>query len=392
MTPKRVTYSITSLMCAVLFVMVVLNKTAATANTAPAWSNFGTSTIAQAQGDQPVERTRKNIQVLKGLPESQLFLVMNFVATSLGVQCEYCHVKNPGKNPQTGLDNWVWESDDKPKKLMGRRMMKMVLDINGTTFSGENAVTCYTCHRGSTVIARVPPLPPHEPTRTEAAATLPTAEQILAKYIAAVGGAEAVAKFKTTVMKGTIERTQNRNAQLEVTLKDPGKYLVATTTPQDVATLGVNGDTVWIRSKATGARNLSGRGLEQSKHQATVYYSPIKVVDQAAQMKVLGTEKIGDRDTYVVAFALDPDRTRKLYFDTQTGLLLRELTTTRTLLAPLPEQVDFDDYRDVDGIKLPFTIRSSNASTFDTATRRFTEIKHNVAVHDDIFILTSTQQ
>jgi hypothetical protein len=93
----------------------------------------------------------------------------------------------------------------------------------------------------------------------------------------------------------------------------------------------------------------------------------------------------------VLALVIDPNRTTKFFFDTQTGLLLRELTTTRTILVPLPDQVDFEDYRDVDGIKLPFTIRTSDASVFSTTTRHFTEIKHNVAVDDNVFNQPATQ-
>src|ERR1051325_2631767 len=89
--------------------------------------------------DKPVEQVRKNIQVLKGLPDSQLFLVMNFVSDSLSVHCDYCHVKN-GTDPKTGNDNWVWESDDKPAKARGREMMKMVLDINKASFGGNLGV------------------------------------------------------------------------------------------------------------------------------------------------------------------------------------------------------------------------------------------------------------
>ena len=109
-------------------------------------------------------------------------------------------------------------------------------------------------------------------------------------------------------------------------------------------------------------------------------------------MRVVGTEKIGDRETYIVASRIDPNRTLRFYFDTQTGLLLRELFTTKTMLGPLPEQVDFEDYRDVGGVKLPFTIRSSDAAPFDNTTRRFTEIKPNVPADDSIFNLTATQQ
>ena len=72
----------------------------------------------QSTGDKPVEQVRKNIQVIKGLPNSQLFLLMNFVAGSLGVNCDHCHVKGE-KNPRTGEDTWLWERDDK-KERQGR--------------------------------------------------------------------------------------------------------------------------------------------------------------------------------------------------------------------------------------------------------------------------------
>src|SRR5215217_5586988 len=86
-------------------------------------------TASSQTPDKPVEQVRKNIQVIKGLPDSQLFLVMNFVSDSLGVHCDYCHVKGE-KNLQTGEDTWVWERDDKRTKLVGREMMRMVLELN----------------------------------------------------------------------------------------------------------------------------------------------------------------------------------------------------------------------------------------------------------------------
>ena len=383
MTAKSTTFSLTFLMCALVFGLLLMNRNTASASFA-----------VKAQGDKPVEQTRKNIQVLNGLPESQLFPLMNFVATSLGVKCDYCHVKE-GKNAQ-GEDNWIWDRDDKPKKLIGRRMMKMVLDINRANFDSETLVTCYTCHHGSTVPGRLPPLPPQDPIRT-ATATLPTAEQILDKYIAAVGGKDAATKFKTTVMKGTIERAEGRNADetlnkrerpLEITLKDADKALITWATAQGSTTAGLNAESGWIKTNA-GSRKLSGRDLESLKR-AAAYYRVIKVVAQPAQMKVLGTEKIGERETYVVGVVVDPNTTTKFFFDTQTGFLLRALTTTRTILVPLPDQVDFEDYRDVDGVKVPFTIRVSDAAPFSTSTRRFTEIRHNVAVDDNIFNLTAT--
>src|SRR5690349_12213892 len=228
-----------------------------------------------AQQEKTVEQTRKNIQVLKGLPESQLFPVMNFIGQSLGVHCDYCHVKN-GTDPKTGEDNWVWESDEKQKKLAARGMMKMVLDINKANFGGGQTVTCYSCHRGETGVAGVIPSPPRDfavAGTDKNQAALPTAEQILKKYIVAVGGEQMVAKVKTVVMKGTLERARGRNADrslniaqdaVEITLKGPDKYLVRMTTAQGVLLQCINGTVAWISSK-DGSRQLSADDLERVK-------------------------------------------------------------------------------------------------------------------------------
>lgn len=85
---------------------------------------------------------------------------MNFVATSLGEKCNFCHVEQ-GKDPKTGLTKWVWESDDKPEKQTARRMMQMVLSIkaNDKVDFRENEVTCYTCHRGQRQPVGLPSMP-----------------------------------------------------------------------------------------------------------------------------------------------------------------------------------------------------------------------------------------
>jgi len=75
----------------------------------------------------------------------------------------------------------------------------------------------------------------------------------------------------------------------------------------------------------------------------------------------------------------------RLYFDAQTGLLLRRITTTPTIVGLIPEQVDYDDYRDVGGLKLPFTIRVTAIDSYNNSTRKFTEIKLNVPVDETKF-------
>ena len=98
------------------------------------------STPAPQAGVQQVrtaEQQFKNIQVLKGFPANQLVQSMHVIESSLGVNCEYCHV------PQ------MFDKDDLKTKQTARKMISMVLDINKNTFGGQQVVTCYTCHRGS---------------------------------------------------------------------------------------------------------------------------------------------------------------------------------------------------------------------------------------------------
>jgi len=105
-------------------------------------------------------------------------------------------------------------------------------------------------------------------------------------------------------------------------------------------------------------------------------------------MRVSGIQRVGERDAYVVESTTDA-KTERYYFDTQTGLLLRKITLNKTMLMPFPEQVDFEDYREVDGVKMPFTIRYSGIDTYDSWVRTFTEIKRNVTVDDTLFVISS---
>src|SRR5712691_836661 len=148
--------------------------------------------------EKTVEQVQKNIKVLSGLPQSQLVPVMNFMSSSLGVRWTYCHVNKDGK--------WDFVTDEKPQKNTAREMIKMVLAVNKDTFRGNTEVSCYTCHRGRNNTASVPALPvpvvtprpvapetkPGETKPTDAA---PTADQILAKYLEALGGNAAIDKL-----------------------------------------------------------------------------------------------------------------------------------------------------------------------------------------------------
>ena len=348
------------------------------------------------QGTQ-AERTFKNLQVLKGLREAELYQTMNFMAVSLGENCTFCHVTN-GRDPKTNQINWVWESDDKPEKQTARRMLQMVLLINGSNKVdlGPNAVTCHTCHRGQRTPESLPSMPlaksGHEgllypaPIGPAAPRPRPSVDEIFARYIQAVG--PKAAETKTLFMKGTRAASQNRNWPNEITWSAPDKILSVMTLPQTTIRQAAAGDKGWVLN-GTKLQTLTAAQVATARRGLEDVFSAVKVT-LTPGMQVADTEKIDGRDVWVVVKST-PETTLKYYFDAETGLLRRRLAINHAAVLPIPEQIDFEDYRDVDGVKLPFTIRRSAIDTYDSWTRTFTEIKRNVSVDDALFVAPTPQ-
>lgn len=337
---------------------------------------------AQQQGDKPVEQTRKNIQVLKGMPDSQLIPTMQFISASLGVNCAFCHVV-----PE-------FEKDDKPEKATARQMMQMQFAINKNNraiFGDTGAITCYTCHRGQTNPQVMPKLPYTQQTGVAAGEAkpsnepLPTVEQVLAKYTQAIGGEAAFKKLTSRVMKGSQIGADGNAMPFETYQVAPDKLATIMTGKQGAMMTGYNGTIGWQKGPR-GQRQMSGGQLEAMKLAAD-FYSDLKLKESYPNLTVAGREKIGDRETYVLVSKPSATRTHKLYFDSQTGLLVRILDILHTMLAPVPTQQDFDDYREVDGVKMPFIIRLSPVQPQDAWTRKYAEIKHNVTVDEARFTM-----
>jgi len=342
------------------------------------------ASTAAAQQAGSAGAIRPNLRVLQALPEAQLFPLMNLLAESLGVRCDYCHVQTQPDLTKTpaNVGGWVWDSDDKPQKRIARDMMRMVIDLNTGRFQGRAGITCYTCHRGRTQPARLTTLPPalDSGALTPAPPVLPSADRIWTNYVNAVGQVDVPARGSGTVISGWDSRTEGRYGKVEIVLAGD-RYRATVSTPAGTSSQGIDGEVAWIATNDRVQR-LSGGDIARLRRIA-MRYRPVR--ERPDDLQVAGLERVRDRDTYVVTAKTDAITTLTLYFDVVSGLLRREVTTTETMLLPLQEQIDYDDYRDVNGVQFAFQVRTSEGATYGDVTRTFLQIRRNVAVQDALF-------
>lgn len=331
-------------------------------------------TAERAAGqEKTAEQAYRNIQILKGLPASQLPNVMAVMTGSLGVRCNHCHGQ-------------PFEKDDKPAKQTARRMIQMVFDLNKGNFGGRDAVTCYTCHRGQLKPVAAPAVGQNlwqksNPAGAKADAPLPTVDQVLDKYAQAIGGREALAKLTTRMMKGSRVGADGVLVPEEVYQKAPDKVLIVTVYPNITFRVGFNGLLGWARDSAGGSE--IGKEMLAELGREAKFYKDINLRELYSQMTIVGKATVGDRKAYVIEATPPTGGPEKLFFDIQTGLLIRRYMESKTVLGPSPFQTDYEDYQEVDGVKLPFTIRWSIPGR--VWGRKITEVKHNLPIEDAKF-------
>ena len=185
------------------------------------------------------------------------------------------------------------------------------------------------------------------------------------------------------MVRGTRDASQGRSWPFEATSKGPDKFLMVVQVPQfGAVSQAVNGTAGWV-SNPRVTRALSPSEFNDLRFAAGLF--DVIKFRPTATMRSVGRRKMGDRDFYVVVDRPSEGVSRRYFFDAQTGLLLRISTLTDTVLNPIPEQIDFEDYRDVDGARVPFVVRLSNIDTFNSYTRTITEVRRGVAVEDKLF-------
>lgn len=351
---------------------------------------------AQPGAQQTAGDKYMNVQVLKDIPADQLIPAMRYITAALGVECNYCHVPDH------------FDSDDKPHKLTARKMMTMMFAIDKDNFNGRREVTCYTCHRGASHPVGVPVLGEmasasamngtmgngmgmREPSQSSAngpgAQTAPavSVDAILAKYTDAIGGSTAIGKITSLDEKGTatMPARGGRQMQAEEVRKAPDKALLTTNLPNGrEVQRGYNGAVAWQAFPGRGAEELTWDDLVRAKQWAT-FIPGLTMKQDFVREQVVATDKIGDASAYRV-MAIRKGGGRVFFdFDAQSGLLLRVSQRIESPLGALPQNTDYSDYRDVNGVKLPFSVTVTQVQ--GPTIYKWDSIQANVPVEDSRF-------
>jgi photosynthetic reaction center cytochrome c subunit len=332
---------------------------------------------------QMAEEVFKNVQVLKGIPVDQFMDTMGFFAASLALNCTSCH----GVESASDAARFA---DDPPLKKTARKMILMVRAINKDNFGGAGLVTCYSCHRGGDRPKITPSLadqygiPPDEdpnefevPNKTAGA---PSADEVFEKYLRALGGSQQLAKVTSFAAKGTYEGydTDREKFPVEVFAKAPDQRVTIVHIRGGDKIATYDGRAGWILEPDTPAPliTLTDGDLDGARIEATLFF-PSQIKQSRMQWRV-GATMIGDTDVQVVE-GTDAGKTPiKLYFDKDSGLLIRMVRYTNTVVGPIPTQVDYSDYRGVAGVKMPFKWITTWVS--GQSTTQLEEVQSNVSI------------
>ncbi len=333
---------------------------------------------------QPMaEQVFTNVQVLKGIPVSEFMATMGFFAASVGLNCVYCHV------PES-LQDWKKFAEDVPRKRIARNMIAMVNTINKTSFGGRAVITCYSCHHGNERPKPIPSLaqqygtPEEDPNEIEVppqAVAGPSAEQLLDKFVAATGAARA--DHNSFAIRGTYEgyETYHQRVPFELWVKAPAQMASVVHTQNGDSTTVYNDSQGWIASPNNPVMLLpmaTGAESDGARFDAQLFF-PSGIRQALSQWRTgFPQTSVGEKDVQVIE-GIGPARTKvKLFFDVETGLLVRQLRYVNTVVGTNPYQIDYADYRDAGGVKLPhqWTVTWTNGQSI----WRVDEIRADAAI------------
>ena len=315
----------------------------------------------------------KNIKVLNDMPAEQMGKVMNLFSASLGVNCNFCHVSNDAD----------FEKDGKEEKEAAREMIKMTFGLNKNYFNNRPEISCNTCHQGHSH--------PQSAINLSAATAAeekakqpekkPTVEEILGKYETALGGKANLEKITSRQIKASRLEPDGKTSEPEEVLQKSDKFSVVTKYGDYLVTEGFDSKKAWKRGNKDEIV-LKADEAEQIKREAQLFANPnLKAI--YPKMDYRFVDKIEGHDVFLVLATTADNSRERLYFDAVTGLLVRRVASTPTVLGNFQYQVDYTDYKDFGGVKLPTSVRF--AVPHISWTRKVLEVKNNMPIDDAKF-------
>ncbi|HXJ03985.1 MAG TPA: photosynthetic reaction center cytochrome c subunit family protein [Candidatus Acidoferrum sp.] len=349
----------------------------------PCQDSAAQTALAASREDQAAETVFKNIQALKGMRAKDLQGAMSFIASSLNVDCDYCHRQDFSK-------------DVTKEKLRAREMIRMVRQINEEAFHGENKVNCFTCHQGHTDPVSLAPIapPPSRKTGAETAATekpaavpLPSVAEVLDHYVQALGGQAALDGVKSRMIRTEALNGENSESKSVLYQKAPGKVLFVWGSPTYSLWVGFNGKHAWAQDSEKSYWGILNTPQRNSIMRDSESYQGSRIKSQYSNARVKGIENIGEHATYVVSGTSPEGTSEEFFFDVQSGLLLRRHIEEQTIFGGFQIRADFDDYREMGGVKMPFVVRwASPGGAWGTKVSfKVVEVQQNEPIADEKF-------
>ncbi len=332
---------------------------------------------AANDAQKKAEDVFKNIKVLKGIPAVQFIPAMEFISSSLGVECSFCHVEDH------------FEKDDKKPKQTARAMMQMEIALNKNSFEGHREVTCYSCHHGSRNPTDTPDAGFTMESKTSAARSelpklavnLPTASRLIENYINALGGADAIERVSSRVEKGT-ETFRGQPIEIEIFTQAPDKQALVRHYPGGDSVTVFDGSAGWFSTPGRPAREIHGADLDTAKLDADLHY-PLNISRLCPELRVEYPEALGGREADILFCIREGEPPTKLFFDKQSSLLIRLVRYAESPLGRNPTQMEYADYRDVNGVQVAFHITQSQAGS--SSTIQLEQVQQNVAIDNSRF-------
>ena len=337
----------------------------------------------QAPAARPplAEDVFKNVQVLRGIPVNDFMGTMGIFSAALGMSCEDCH--------RSGDSSWANYAAESPRKQMARVMVTMMATINKQHFGGRQVITCFSCHRGADRPKATPNLatlygapPPEDPRDViEPSPGAPAADAVFDKYLTAVGGTPRAAALTSFTATGTSAGygPDSEPSPLELFAKAPNQRTTIVRSAGGDRTAVFDGRAGWLAAphRPVPVLGLTGADLDGLRIDAELAF-PSRIKQIAGQWRSGAATVIDDREVQVVQGTGSGGALVTLYFDVETALLARQVRYVASPVGRLPTQVDYSDYREVAGVKLPFKWTVTWLDGRDTVELK--DVRPNVAV------------